>query len=158
MANRKISQLSRVTETDIVDGFLMHWCDTNNLGVDAGNVAMERNDVEDYIQTIAATSYTTQAIANGINESIGLGAVASYEGFKIDAIIGCGTDRAIIEMKFAYDSTTAKNYQINIAGTLTSGTNIRQATVVAGQFYWKINNQSGAACTVKYKITTYDAI
>ena len=118
-----------------------------------------KQSIETQSKGWAAGEWTTITIATGAASAIGLGAVASFHGFKVDAIIGCGTDRYVCEMKFVYDSSTAKNYLINGQGTLTANINIRLAAESAGQFYWNIENDSGASMTVKYKIThQYPAI
>lgn len=125
---------------------------------DGTDKAIEKTDFNTYIQTVAASSLTTTVIGNGVASVIALGAVATYEGFEVDFIYGGGTDRAKIKMDFIYDSSTDYASMITITGTLTSGVNIEDSLVAAGQFFWRVTNNSGASITIKHKITQFDAI
>ena len=90
---------------------------TNKLWTIAGFIT--------YVSNLITGTWTTETILDTATGSIGLGAHATYQGFDVKAIIGCGTDRFIVIMRFVYDNSTNKHYFISGNGTLTSGINIK---------------------------------
>lgn len=126
---------------------------------DNSDRAIEKTDLDTYIFNQAKGSFASLTIADGAPvQSVGCGAFASFEGFKIDFIISSGTNRYVGFMFLSYDNAAASAHSPRISKRLVSGLNIQQASIAAGQFYWKITNNSGGSVTIKYKITQYDAI
>jgi len=117
-------------------------------------------DLATFIEETSAATWTTATVADGVTGVIPLGAVASYHGFDVLAIIGYSTNRATLSKSFVYDGSSAKDYSPQIKGTLDKSViNVNMSAVQAGQFYWKIKNESGELLTVKYRITNqYPAI
>lgn len=163
MIDRAVSGLARVTKTDIVSGFLIHWADTNNPGVDAGNVAMEKADFEAYIADLLSGTWSSKTTVVGATDLIGAGAVASFKGFEIEFIIDDGTNTTIGHIRLVYTNSTAKAYPPNMSGEVTitfSGTSavkIEQCSVISGQMYWKITNNLAGSITTQYRVTQFPA-
>jgi len=148
MADTKISAFTAVTDIEATDLFTL----VRQSAASDKNKSITGTNLKD--QVLAdVQDYTQVSIADTVIESIGLGAVATYQFFEVKAKIVKGTDRAGIYMRFVYDGTTAKSQPPDVFGTLDSGINIEQAVHSLGQFYWKITNNSGATITVDYRIT-----
>lgn len=126
---------------------------------DNSDRAIEKSDLDTYIAATALGSFSSVTIADGAPvQTIGCGAYASYHGFKIDFILSSTTNRYVGHIILVYDNSAASATSPQISKRLPGGLNIQQAAVTAGQFFWKITNNSGNSTTIKYKVTQFDAI
>lgn len=156
MADRKTSQYTRTNTINAGD--LIEIIRTANGTTDDANLAIEKTDFDAYIlSVVGTTSYTTLVIASGVTGTISLGVLATYEGFKVEFIIGQNDARFSGDIELVYDNLSPVVIPPNGAGDdslvdYDNGLNLEDAVISGGNFVWKLKNNTGSNITIKYRI------
>lgn len=121
------------------------------------NYNFTKQDLETFIQNLTTTSeFDTVTVLNGTTESIGLGASATYNSWDILFSTDDGTNTFTGNIKPIYNNSSADVACYTGVGDIPANYptfNMEQAVVAAGQYYWKITNNSGNDVKVTYRVT-----
>ena len=153
--NKKISQLPGITSLSSGDLFII----ARTVG--STNHSFSKASFDTYVQNlILVDEFATVTIADGAIESVGLGAISSYNGWIINFTVNDGTYTFTGTINPVYSNSLAVVSSPNGTGQMPADYptfNIEQAIVTAGQYFWKITNNSGSEVKLTYKVESYTA-